>query len=87
MKTKIYKVIAGITWAIGLFGIIYAFWYFSDPTKFPVQTPPTCLSGWFIDRRFGEDEFLGEISAEKARQMAGENIIYYGVYNNSHCRT
>lgn len=87
MKEKIYITICWLVSIGAFFGIIWAFWYFSDPGKFPPERP--CYSkieqGWIVNRRFGQDEFLGQITQEQARLLAGENIIYYGDFTVFPC--
>lgn len=80
------------TWQLVLVGlgcivlIAWIFWHFSDPTKYDYRIPSyPCETGWFVNRRFGVDEFLGKVSKEQARILAGENIIYYGINQTLYC--
>lgn len=84
MKEKLYKVIGWIIAIGAVVGIGEAFWYFSDPVKFPMLIYPKCESGWFIERRFGNDVFVG--SEKKALERAGGSRIYYAVNKTLDCK-
>lgn len=56
-----------LIWTVSTYQLNHG-WQPSEPTKY--------CEGYYVDRRFGIDEYVGT-DINEARLLAGENIIYY----------